>query len=161
MLALDNLEFISYSEEGAQICGASWQGSNVIVKKCDIWNLGMVVEELKHEVRAYQVLQKLQWNQIPILKLAGIVDGMEMVLVTEFVGTNIRQEQLSRSDKIKIRDAFSAIHSLGVLHGDIRLQNILVQSDGRVRRFTSIDFGLPQFTTDKQKLQREAEVLAP
>ena len=32
----------------------------------------------------------------------------------------------------KVLQAFDAIHALGVLHGDIRAENILVENDGKV-----------------------------
>ncbi|KAF9180710.1 hypothetical protein BGZ51_005937 [Haplosporangium sp. Z 767] len=156
--AFDNMELISHDEH-AQTYKASWQGSDVIVKKCDIWNQHPVMEELKHEARVYQALQKLQGRYIPKLKIAGIADGMEMILVTDFIGTNVCQEHLDYSDVKKIQAALSAIHDLGVLHGDIRQQNILVQRDGPNARFFFIDFGLSQFTTDSKKLQWEANVL--
>ena len=119
------------------------------------------MEELEHEARVYKVLQKLQGYNIPKLNISGIADGMEMILVMDFMGVDISHERLDYSDKKNIREALSAIHSLGVLHGDIRPQNIVVKREGPVKRFFFIDFGLSQFTTDKEKLQREADILGP
>ncbi|KAF9323717.1 hypothetical protein BGZ91_003408 [Linnemannia elongata] len=161
LVRLDNLELISGDDESAQTYRASWKESDVVLKKCDIWNQHPVVEELEHEARVYQVLQKLQGYIIPKLRLSGVSDGMEMILVTDFIGVDISHERLDCSDKKKIREALSAIHSFGVLHADIRPQNILVKRDGPVRRFFFIDFGLSQFTTDKEKLQQEADILGP
>ncbi|KAF9125289.1 hypothetical protein BGW39_007526 [Mortierella sp. 14UC] len=160
VVALDNLELISWDDESAQTYRASWKDRDVVLKKCDIWNQHPIVEELEHEARVYQVLQKLQGYNIPKLAISGIADGMEMILVTDFIGVDISHERLDYSDKKKIREALSAIHSLGVLHGDIRPQNILVKREGQVRRFFFIDFGLSQFTTDKERLQQEADILS-
>lgn len=81
---------ISY-DEYAQTYKASWQGCNVVVKKYDIWNDRPVMEGLKREAKVYQVLQSLQGQYIPRLRIARIADGMEMVFATAFVGTNLVQ----------------------------------------------------------------------
>ncbi|KAF9384816.1 hypothetical protein CPB97_005365 [Podila verticillata] len=156
--AFDSMKLISHDEH-AQTYKASWQGYNVVVKKCDIWNQGSVVEELKHEARVYQVLRTLQGRYIPELRIAGVADGMEMMLVTDFVGTDVSQERLDDSDQEKIRAALSAIHDLGVVHGDVRPQNILVQHDGPNARFYFVDFGMSWITADKTELNWEKDVL--
>ncbi|KFH69284.1 hypothetical protein MVEG_04099 [Podila verticillata NRRL 6337] len=156
--AFDSMDLISHDEH-AQTYKASWKGHDVVVKKCDIWNQGPVVEELKHEARVYQVLRTLQGRYIPELRIAGVADGMEMMLVTDFVGTDVSQEHLGDSDQEKIKAALSAIHDLGVIHGDIRPQNILVQHDGQNARFYFVDFGLSRITADKTELNWEMDVL--
>ncbi|KAG0062554.1 hypothetical protein BGZ89_010563 [Linnemannia elongata] len=157
--AFGKLERIVYKDEGAQTYRAWWQGCDVVVKKCDIWNQRPVVEELKHEATVYQYLEKLQGTAIPKLKIAGVSNGLEMVLVTDFRGHDISKERLEDSDRKKIRKALSAIHRLGVLHGDIRRQNILMKRDGSIKRFVIIDFGRSEFTTTKKKLQFEKAIL--
>ncbi|KAG0076420.1 hypothetical protein BGZ90_008719 [Linnemannia elongata] len=154
LVRLDNLELISGDDESAQTYRASWKESDVVLKKCDIWNQHPVVEELEHEARVYQVLQKLQGYIIPKLRLSGVSDGMEMILVTDFIGVDISHERLDCSDKKKIREALSAIHSFGVLRADIRPQNILVKRDGPVRRFFFIDFGLSQLPPTRRSYSR-------
>ncbi|KAF9378893.1 hypothetical protein CPC16_011072 [Podila verticillata] len=156
--AFDSMDLISHDEH-AQTYKASWKGHDVVVKKCDIWNQGPVVEELKHEARVYQVLRTLQGRYIPELRIAGVADGMEMMLVTDFVGTDVSQEHLDDSDQEKIKAALSAIHDLGVIHSDIRPQNILVQHDGQNARFYFVDFGLSRITADKTELNWEMDVL--
>lgn len=96
---------------------------------------------------------------MPELRIAGVADGMEMMLVTDFVGTDVSQEHLGDSDQEKIKAALSAIHDLGVIHGDIRPQNILVQHDGQNARFYFVDFGLSRITADKTELNWEMDVL--
>ncbi|KAF9335443.1 hypothetical protein BG006_000081 [Podila minutissima] len=156
--AFDSMELISYDER-AQTYKASWQGFKVVVKKCDIWNQGSVVEELKHEARVYQVLRTLQGRYIPELRIAGVADGMEMMLVTDFVGSDISHERLDDSDQEKIRAALSAIHDLGVVHGDIRPQNILVQHDGPNAWFYFVNLGLSRITADKTERLQETAIL--
>ncbi|KAF9079436.1 hypothetical protein BGX23_004103, partial [Mortierella sp. AD031] len=152
------MELISHDER-AQTYKASWQGCNVVVKKCDIWNERAVVKELEHEARVYQVLRTLQGRCIPKLKIAAIADGMEMLLVIDFVGTDISQVHLDESDKGKIWAALCAIHNLGVVHGDIRPQNILVEHHGSNANFYFVDFGLSRVTADKSELLQETAIL--
>ena len=156
--AFDNMELISHDER-AQTYKASWQGRNVVVKKCDLWNERPVAQELKHEARIYQVLRTLQGRCIPTLRIAAVADGMEMVLVTDFVGCDVSRVRLDDSDRRKIREALSAIHDLGVVHGDLRPQNILVQRDGSTSSFYFVDFGLSRITTDKSELFQETAFL--
>ncbi|KAG0204366.1 hypothetical protein BGX28_003686 [Mortierella sp. GBA30] len=154
--AFVSMQLISH-DEGAQTYKASWQGCDVIVKKCDIWNERPVKEELKHEAEVYQILRNLQGRYIPKLRITGIADGMEMILVTDYVGTDISQERLDASDQEKIRAALYAIHDLGVVHGDIQPHNILVQREGR--SFYFVDFGLSQINPDMAQRQRETALL--
>jgi tRNA A-37 threonylcarbamoyl transferase component Bud32 len=150
---------ISYNEEGAQIVKALWKGHEVVVKKCDIYNQHAVVAELEHEAMIYKELQELQGECIPTLWIAGVANGLEMILVTEFVGTNISQERLDDSDRAQIRQALCAIHQLGVAHGDIRLENIVIQRKGLRARFFFIDFGMSYTTEDRAKLSHEMKLL--
>lgn len=156
--AFKNMKLITQGE-GARTFKATWTNEDVVVKKADIWNQRPVVHELEHEARVYQTLQKLQGHWIPSLRVAGIASGMEMILVTDFIGADLRKEHLDASDRDKIRAALSAIHRLGVLHGDIRPHNITVKRDGLNSQFFFIDFGLSKFTEVKMDLEGEAEEL--
>ncbi|KAI8603387.1 kinase-like domain-containing protein [Dissophora ornata] len=152
------MELISHNER-AQTYKASWRGHDVVVKKCDIWNKYSVAEELKNEAKVYQKLHRLQGRHIPKLWLAGIADGLEMLLVIDFVGTDVSQELLDDSAPIKIREAMSAIHELGVVHGDIRPQNIVMQHRGPNAKFFFVDFGFSRFTVDRTELFQEIATL--
>jgi tRNA A-37 threonylcarbamoyl transferase component Bud32 len=48
--------------------------------------------------------------------------------------------------------AFKEIHSRGVLHGDVRAENILVREDNSV---VLIDFELSEIDADKETLKAE------
>ncbi|KAF8937945.1 hypothetical protein BGZ58_001876 [Dissophora ornata] len=147
----DSMELISHGEH-AQTYKASWQGCGVVVKKCDIWNERPVMEELKHEAEIYHTLRNLQGQCIPKLKIAGIADGMEMILVTNY-------ERLEESGQEKTRAALSAIHDLGVVHGDILPQNIVVQRDGPNAQFYFVDFGSSWIAADQTDRQWDTDIL--
>ncbi|KAG0292197.1 hypothetical protein BGZ96_004431 [Linnemannia gamsii] len=154
----DCLEVISHDEH-AQTYKSSWHGAEVIVKKCDIWNERQVMDELRHEALVYQALRSIQGLCIPRLRIAGVADGMEMLLVTDFVGTNICQERLEDSDREKIRATLAAIHDLGVVHGDILPQNIVVQRDGLNTRYYFVDFGSSWIAADHTDFQKDTIAL--
>ncbi|KAG0366522.1 hypothetical protein BGZ54_005232 [Gamsiella multidivaricata] len=156
--AFENMELIAQGE-GARTFRASWPNGDVVFKKADRWNQQEVVRELEHEARVYQVLQKLQGQWIPKLKIAGIADELEMILVTEFIGPDLCEGRLDLSDRKKIRAALSAIHRLGILHGDIRPHNIVARRDGGNSQFFFIDFGRSVFTREKKFLKHEAKEL--
>ncbi|KAF9404697.1 hypothetical protein BGZ76_006847, partial [Entomortierella beljakovae] len=145
--SFQNMKLLSFSDEGANTFSASWQGEEVVIKKCDIWKRPLITEELEHEARIYKVLSPLQGKWIPIMKIAGILNGIDMVLVTKHWGHSICNMHLSSSDCDEIRAALSKIHQLGILHGDIRTENILFRQDGNVRCFSIIDFGFSKFTS--------------
>lgn len=138
---------------------AWWKGEQVVVKKCDVWRDTEGAEELEHEVKMYTALKSLQGRWIPRLEIEGVADGIDMVLVTEYVGRTICNEPLSESDCDQIRTAFAEIHALGIMHGDIRTQNIVVGQSNGQRRFWVIDFGMAKATSDTSKLSKEKQEL--
>ncbi|KAF9085044.1 hypothetical protein BGX27_003555 [Mortierella sp. AM989] len=140
--SFENMKLIRFIGDGADTYSARWQGEEVVVKKYDVWKRPLIMEELEHEASIYDMLITLQGTYIPRMKLAGISDGLDMVLVTEDCGTNIRNIQPSHSDCEKIRKALSEIHKSGVLHGDVRPENILIKEVGHVTGVFIIDFGL-------------------
>ncbi|KAK3822371.1 MAG: hypothetical protein J3R72DRAFT_459113 [Linnemannia gamsii] len=145
--------------EGARTFRATWMNEDVVVKKADVWNQHLVADELKHEAKVYEALRTLQGRYVPELKLAGVADGMEMILATELAGTDLSDRRLDASDRNKIRDALSAIHNLGILHGDIRPENITTKRDDQNSQFFFIDFGRSEFTRRKMVLKCENEQL--
>ncbi|KAF9209733.1 hypothetical protein BGZ49_001803 [Haplosporangium sp. Z 27] len=150
-----NMELIApYSSERASTYSVCWRGEEVVVKKCDIWKRPHIMEELEHEARIYEVL-KLQGKWIPMMKIAGVSNRIDMVLVTEYWGYNIRNVHLRPSGYEKIRTALSKIHQLGVLHGDKSPGNILIRRDGPVTCFSIIDLGFSKLTSDNGSLQEE------
>ncbi|KAF9419549.1 hypothetical protein BGZ76_004228, partial [Entomortierella beljakovae] len=157
--SFENMNLIRFTDNGADTYSASWQGEEVVVKKCDIWKRPLIMEELEHEASIYETLIALQGTYIPRMKLAGISNGLDMVLVTENCGTSIHNIQPSHSDCEKIRKALSEIHKLGVLHGDIRPENFLMKEVGHATRVFVIDFGLSNLISDEDSFQKEKEEL--
>ena len=125
-----------------KIWNIKYQEENLIAKLGDVWNEKNIVKELLHESQIYTVLQKLQGDVIPYLKYSGVVYGV-YILATSICGQSLEKVNLSSFEFDEIQDkawtGLERIHSLGVLHGDIRPQNIIWNS--QTRRVYWIDFG--------------------
>jgi len=104
---------------------------------------------LRHEVEVYQQLQELQGASIPKLLAYGPgVNGVGYFLALQFLpGTPLSCK--THGQQPHIRDAAAAalrgVHACGILHGDVRKENYIVQSGGRVWviDFTHATIGSP------------------
>ncbi|KAF9993378.1 hypothetical protein BGZ65_011101, partial [Modicella reniformis] len=67
------------------------------------------IKELEHEAKVYEALEQLQEHWILVVRVAGVANVMEMILVTNIMGTNIVQENLDCCERAKIRTALSKI----------------------------------------------------
>ena len=65
-------------------------------------------------------------------------------------------ESLSERQKLSILSTIDAIHDRGVLHNDIKKENMLVDSDGTVYL---IDFGFATIDCSKTELESERYLL--
>ncbi|KAF9920248.1 hypothetical protein FBU30_009961 [Linnemannia zychae] len=153
----ENMTFIGHGD--VAVFSATWQGQDIFVKKCDIWKNRQGVEVIKHEVNMYYRLESLQGIYIPRMLIAGISDGIDMVLATENAGQSINDYTLNLLESQKIRMALSEIHRLGVCHGDIRAQNITVRQVGQESQVMFIDFGRSMTTDDREMLRQEEREL--
>ncbi|CAG8502834.1 5918_t:CDS:2, partial [Paraglomus occultum] len=104
---------------------------------------------LRHEVHVYQKLQNLQGVYIPSLVHHGYsLDGEMYVVCTNYIKRACSLQRRHEEDAIR---AVSAIHRLGVLHNDIRPDNILVGIDEfspTGERIFVIDFHLSLIDND-------------
>ena len=108
----------------------------------------------------YNTLKELQGKYIPILKAAGYLwDHMLFGIATEIVGTAIEVELLEYAERLEIIRALSAIHHYGILHNDIREENILIQHGSDGFRVSFIDFAFSEKTSDKKRLSQEMATL--
>ncbi len=93
-----------------------------------------IYHELCNEVQIYNHLDSLQGVVIPRMLYSGLISNFIYGLVLEEIRSpltlNNLPASLSPSDKeqlfVKIISAISAIHQFGVLHQDIREENILI-----------------------------------
>ncbi|PKK64328.1 hypothetical protein RhiirC2_787665 [Rhizophagus irregularis] len=97
---------------------------------------------MQNEVRIYQRLSNLQGIYIPNLKCYGYFEnGMCYVISTTLVGKPLSfYKYITEGQKVKGMLALNAIHDRGVLHNDIRADNILL--DNHNNDVYLIDFGM-------------------
>ncbi|KAG0082964.1 hypothetical protein BGZ92_011203 [Podila epicladia] len=134
---------------------------NVVLKKCDFMNGSQAAELMKHEIQVYRHLQPLQGVFIPRLHIGGLADGLEFVLVTEYVGKTIEELKLTFEDGETIIKCLAALHGAGVLHGNIRPENITrLHGDNGMYEFRFIDFGFSKIGAKRWEYRREMVDLA-
>jgi len=133
------------------------------------WTRGNRGEEIKNELfqeyQAYLRLAELQGAVIPrLLWYGAITPGVADALITEYGGVVLTEAiTLSSAEDLKqqARRALSLLHDNGVLHRDIRVENILF--DQVLRKVRFIDFGFAVFkdeikdAEEWQKLKVEEE----
>src|SRR5215469_4873564 len=111
---------------------------------------GQSEQHITREARAASAL-----NHPNIITIHEIVKSEHVTaMVTEFVdGTALRQligkpPSYSKFLEIagQIADALAAAHGGGIIHGDVKPENILLRHDGRIK---VLDFGLARRMTEK------------
>jgi hypothetical protein len=121
---------------------------NAIVKIWDSWKQDSSARD--NEVAAYMRLESMWGRQIPTLIASASIQFFHGLILEEVKvpppfsvsgehaqGSAVSAASLTDNVEKNIRDALNAIHQLGVAHGDIRPDNILV---GEGERVWIIDF---------------------
>ena len=131
------------------------RGEEVAYKLCDLWKHPEYERELLNEGKIYTLLKELQGRSIPKLKGIGYTSGGFMVIATEIVGSPIIVEQLSDQERHKIVAVLSDIHNCGIIHKDIRPQNILIHRHGDGFKVMFIDLAFSREFSKKREPRRE------
>jgi RIO-like serine/threonine protein kinase len=101
---------------------------NVVFKTCDIVKDHEKAIELEKEVAIYQTLESLQGVAIPrfiqYVNIWGLLNAIEL----ENGGVQPKVEELYKYREQLIYK-LNLIHSLGVLHNDIKVGNIVIKDD--------------------------------
>lgn len=118
---------------------------------------------LSHEGEFYVCMQPL-WDVVVPSLLACGPDGEEegYMLATRLVPRSRHLDPETDSHLLpQLQQALQAVHNLDVVHGDLRLQNILVEEGtGGEQRVWLIDFGHAERNgTQKQKDSEMRELL--
>ena len=123
------------------------------LKICDLYKNPEYEEEILSEVAAYKALEVLQGVCIPHFKIAGY-DGGLFSIAMEVAGSPIVVDKLSYQERLKIANSLLLIHQHGIIHNDIRVDNILVCYD-KGFQVHFIDFARSRRTDDELELRRE------
>ena len=125
----------------------------IALKFADVMKVHEMLEELRNEVRIYKILSDLQGKCIPRVELFGHWDGLYCVGLSfhgkTAVSINVNQKQ-------KLLDILDCVHRHGVLHGDIRKENILVDAHGNP---FLIDFGFGTVNYSLEEQEKEMNQL--
>ena len=110
--------------------------------------------------RFWQKLGRIwHWNHYKdtILKLKGVgyTGGGLFALVTELGGSPIEVENLNDEMRERIIKLLASIHAQGLLHGDIRRENILIRYCHDGFNIMFIDFGFSRKISNRKESQKE------
>ena len=156
-------EFNITNELGGGRCGtvyeAIFHGDRVAVKIGDAWKFPGIEDEMINEAKTYMHLEKLQGITIPKLKGFGYTGGGLLAPATEISGSLVRIENLCDEERYEVIKALSSLHDLGVLHGDIRPSNILVQYQCGKANVKLIDLGFSRKSLNKKEARIEMNIL--
>ena len=156
-------EFNITNKLGGGRCGtvyeAIFRGDSVAVKIGDAWKFPGIEDEMINEAKTYMHLEKLQGITIPKLKGFGYTGGGLLAPATEISGSLVRIENLCDEERYEVIKALSSLHDLGVLHGDIRPSNILVQYQCGKANVKLIDLGFSRKSLNKKEARIEMNIL--
>jgi serine/threonine protein kinase len=143
MFDWDSFEATELLGEGLSgtVFDGTLRGERVAIKLTDLWQYPELHKMMLGEARVYVKLRKLQGHGIPKLKGVGYTAGGLFALMTEFVGQPIEVGKLDDQMRETIVGVLASIHREGILHGDIKDDNILVEYCHDGPRITFIDFG--------------------
>ncbi|KAI3658610.1 hypothetical protein MP638_006392 [Amoeboaphelidium occidentale] len=131
---------ITRSQAGAVAAGTYLNVQNVVFKTIDLTKRENALAQFDHEVSVYKELESLQGTVIPTLYAYGNIGGLLQVIVLENVGRCITSDEFQMR-KDEVYEAIKKINDLGIMHGDLRLPNIMVDQENCIR---IIDFGFSE-----------------
>ena len=105
------------------------------------------MQVLLNVITAYIRLVRLWSKHVPRLRYWGTTcDGSVLVLATELLtGAPLAQQRSISQEAVEdALAALSAVHSTGMLHGDIRADNLMLLHNGGRPCARLIDFGFAQ-----------------
>lgn len=107
------------------------------------------IDKLKRFVKESEVLNQLEHENI--VKMFGFFFGnrrQEPAILLEYCESNLKRrvKKLSNEDRrriiVELSSAMKEVHRVGIIHRDLKLENILLDSNNRVK---VSDFGLCTF----------------
>ncbi|UZO16248.1 uncharacterized protein OCT59_007637 [Rhizophagus irregularis] len=108
-----------------------------------------VLEEMQKEVEIYKDLVDIQGKYILKLICYGYYGGgMSFVISMIIVGTILSKHNIIKRQRTKALKGLEAIHKYGILHNDIREENILINDNDDIYL---IDFGMASQEDTKKK----------
>lgn len=134
-------KIIARSQAGAVATGSFMNMKNLIFKTIDISKRIDGLKQFNLEVSVYKTLEDLQGFCVPRLIAYGQLGGLLQIIILENAGKCITREQAEQRQS-EIDTALQQIHGKGIEHNDLRLPNILIDEQNKIR---IIDFGMSLF----------------
>src|SRR5204863_6153469 len=105
-----------------------FHGEMIALKSVDLSKApSYVLEEMQKEVETYKDLADIQGKYIPKLVCYGYYGGgMSFVISMTVVGTMLGEQKITKWQKSRVIKGLEEIHKRGILHNDIREENILI-----------------------------------
>jgi predicted Ser/Thr protein kinase len=135
-----------------------FRGNTIALKCTDLSKNPHVLEEMQQEVNIYKILSDIQGIHIPNLLCYGFYGGMYYAIGMTLVGSALNNyKRITERQRVMGLLALNAIHDRGVLHNDIREENILLDDTNDVVYL--IDFGMSRIHCDVRSFDEEKRKL--
>ena len=127
----------------------------VALKIADLWKDPALYVPIKNEISMYRKFQDLQGSFIPTLIWDGHFGSNLYGLATSIEGEPL-PVRLTRNIKLGALRCLRAIHQKGYAHGDVRRENFVRRSDGRI---ILLDLEACKAASKQDFLQEEKDVI--
>ncbi|CAG8729669.1 3415_t:CDS:2, partial [Ambispora leptoticha] len=139
----------------AKLCGKTGA-----LKLADLYKNKELLEEMLNEIRIYVgPLIDIQGVHIPKLLRFGILHEAFVFILMTSAGISFAKlgNDVMKKEKLLAVEGLQAIHKRGILHGDIRLENIMAEKNHLTgqSRVWWIDFALSKTGASAKDLDRE------
>ncbi|CAG8634349.1 6659_t:CDS:2 [Paraglomus brasilianum] len=139
----------------AKLCGKTGA-----LKLADLYKNKELLEEMLNEIRIYVgPLIDIQGMHIPKLLRFGVLHEAFVFILMTSAGISFAKlgNDVMKKEKLLAVEGLQAIHKRGVLHGDIRLENIMAEKNHLTgqSRVWWIDFALSKTGASAKDLDRE------
>ena len=152
-------DFDVTNELGYGRCGTVYEAifrcEKVALKIVDSWKYPKIEDEMMNEASIYIFLEELQGVTIPKLKGFGYTAGGLFAIATEVAGSPVKLDDLSDEERNGAVKALASLHDHGVLHGDIRPDNVLVQYEHNKINVKLIDLAFSRRISNKNEAKKE------
>ncbi|CAB4441565.1 unnamed protein product [Rhizophagus irregularis] len=129
------------------------------LKMVDLYKNEYLLQEILNEIKIYLgPLMDIQCIYIPELLEFGILQEAFVFILTSLSGKSFaRLDDVTEREKTLAIEGLQAIHARGVLHGDVKLENIMVNRSESISksRVQWIDFAWSKMGRNSKDFNRE------
>lgn len=145
---------LSIGEGRCKVYLDKYEDSIIALKVADISKQPAMLDELKNELTIYELLKELQGFTIPKVLFSGRLESILYCVGMSMCGRV--PETLTANQKRHLIDTLDKIHAKGILHNDIKVENILVDE---LSNAYLIDFGFASQSSLVEAFEMEKQLL--